>query len=86
MKRYILTCSCHNMDKKGKEAFGILFPGEPIPEVIKGRDRLYKFARKLRNEHILAISKLTGKFAYYVKLEGNVILEEYDLNTMEKIA
>lgn len=87
MKFYILTCSCHNMDKRASEAFSLLFPDAPMPEIVRGRDRLYKLGKSLDNQHILAISKLSGKFAYYIKLDENgKIIEEYDLNTGKRIA
>lgn len=75
----ILCCSCFRMEKKASEAFSILFPNEILPDIIKGKDRIYKFAKSVDNDHITAISKLTGKFAYYVKLDGDKIVEEYDL-------
>lgn len=87
MKSYVLTCSCHNMDKRASEAFSLLFPDVPMPEIARGRDRLYKLGKSLDNQHILAISKLSGKFAYYIKLDENgKIIEEYDLNTGKRIA
>lgn len=79
MKQVILACSCHNQDKKAKEAFSLLFPNEPTPEIIRGRDRVYKFGREIGNDHIIAISKLSGKYAYYVELDGDKIIKEYDL-------
>lgn len=82
----ILTCSCFNMGKKASEAFSILFPNEMLPEIIKGKDRIYKFAKDINNDHITAISKLTGKFAYYVELEDNKIITEYDLMKGTRIA
>ena len=75
----ILCCSCFRMDKKAAEAFTVLFPNEVLPDIIKGKDRIYKFAKSINNDHITAISKLTGKFAYYVDLDGDKIIEEYDL-------
>lgn len=75
----ILCCSCFRMDKKASEAFSVLFPNEVLPDIIKGKDRIYKFAKEINNDHITAISKLTGKFAYYVELDGDKIIEEYDL-------
>lgn len=82
MKRLVLTCSCHNMAKKATEAFSVLFPSEQMPPITKGRDRTYKLAKELGNDHILAISKLSGKFAYYVELDNNnVITKEYNLIT-----
>ena len=82
MKRLVLTCSCFNMAKKATEAFSVLFPNEQMPPITKGRDRIYKLAKELNNDHILAVSKLSGKFAYYVELDNNnVITKEYNLIT-----
>lgn len=79
MKRFILSCSCFNMSKKASVAFTVLFPNEVLPPIIKGRDRLYKLGKELDNDHIIAISKLSGKYAYYVELENGKIVKEYDL-------
>lgn len=87
MKSLILTCSCHNMDKRAKEAFSLLFPDTPMPEIVRGRDRLYKLGKSLDNQHILAISKLSGKFAYYMELdESNAITKEVNLLTGARTA
>lgn len=85
MKDYILTCSCFRMDKKASEAFCIKFPDKVLPPIIKGRDRVYKLSQEIGNEHIKAISKLSGKYAYYVVLNENKITEEYDLLTGRRI-
>ena len=79
MTRFILTCSCFNMGKKASEAFVTLFPNEVLPDIVKGRDRIYKLSQQLNNDHIKAISRLSGKYAYYVELENDKILKEYDL-------
>ena len=85
--KYILICSCFNMGKKASEAYSLKFPDEVLPPIIKGKDRIAKFAAETKNEHIKAISRLSGKFAYYVKLdESNNILEEYNLTTGQRIA
>lgn len=84
--KYILTCTCFNMKKKASEAFSLLFPNEVLPDIVKGRDRIYKLSQEINNEHIKAISKLSGKFAYYVELDGNKITKEYDLLTGKRIA
>lgn len=86
MKEYILICSCFNMGKKASEAFSVLFPDKVLPEIIKGRDRIFKFAEKTGNEHIKAISKLSGKFAYYICLDDGKITTEYDLLRGRRIA
>lgn len=87
MKPYILTCSCHNMGKRASEAFCLLYPDRVLPEIVKGRDRLYKLGKSLGNDHIIAISKLSGKFAYYVELDGNnTITKEINLLTGARVA
>ena len=84
--KYILTCSCFNMGKKATEAFCLLFPNDVLPSIIKGRDRIYKLSQSINNEHVKAISKLSGRFAYYVKLDDGKIVEEYNLLTGKRIA
>lgn len=85
-EQYILTCSCHNMDKKALQAFDALFPNNTHPPIVRGKDRIYKLSKRLNNQHIEAISKLSGKFAYYVRVEDSVIAEEYDLVRGNRIA
>lgn len=82
----ILTCTCFRMDKKAAIAFTTIFPNEVLPDIIKGRDRIGKFANKIKNEHIKAISKLSGRFAYFIELDGDKIIREYDLLTGKRIA
>ena len=84
--KYILVCSCFNMSKKASEAFTTIFPNEVLPEIIKGKDKIFKIANELKNEHMKAISKLSGRFAYYVNLDGDKIIEEYDLIKGRRIA
>ena len=79
MKKIILICSCGGQQKKAAEAFSLLFPNEVLPDIVKGRDKIFKFAESVDNQHIKAISKLTGRFAYYIELDGNNIVMEYDL-------
>lgn len=84
--KYILVCSCFNMSKKASEAFTTIFPNEVLPDIIKGKDKIFKVASELKNEHMKAISKLSGRFAYYVNLDGDKIIEEYDLIKGRRIA
>lgn len=85
MIEYILVCSCFHMDKKASEAFCTMFPNTVLPEIIKGRDRISKLAKKLNNDHIDAISKLSGRYAYYIVLEDGKIVKEYDLTRGTRI-
>lgn len=88
MNKYILCCSCFGVEKRAKEAFGLLTHGQKeLPEIVKGRDRIYKLGKRLSSPHVIALSKLTGKFAYYIQLgQNNVITEEYDLLRGARIA
>ena len=86
MAEIILCCSCHKMDKKAAEAFSVLFPDKILPNIIKGRDRIYKYSQRINNDHVKAISKLSGRFAYYLELEDNKIIKEYDLLKGKRIA
>lgn len=74
------------MDKKAMESFALMFPDKVQPEIIRGRDRIYKLSQKINNEHIKAISKLTGRYAYYVQLENDIIVKEYDLLRGKRIS
>ena len=85
VEKFILVCSCFNMSKKASEAFSVLFPNELLPTVIKGRDRIYKLSLEKKSPHIKAISKLSGKYAYYIEMDGQNILEEYNLLTGKRI-
>lgn len=85
MKEFILICGCFNMGKKASEAFTIIFPNKVLPDIVKGKDRVYKLGKELRNDHILAIAKLSGKFAFYVVLEDDKVVEEYNLLTGKRI-
>jgi hypothetical protein len=74
------------MDKKALEAFSIIFPDRVAPDIIRGRDRIAKFAEKTNNDHIKALSRLSGKFAYYLELNNNKITAEWDLLRGRRIA
>lgn len=87
MTEFLLVCSCFNMKNRAKEAFALLFPNKVLPDTVKGRDRVYKLGQATDNEHILAISKLSGKYAYYIRLnKENKITEEWDLLRGKRLA
>lgn len=85
MTGLILVCSCHKQDTKALDAFAVLFPGRPKPQVLKGRDKIFKYGQEIKNEHITAIGKLSGRFSYYVELENGEITLEYDLTHGKRI-
>lgn len=84
-EKFLLVCSCFNMTKKASEAFSVLFPNEILPTVVKGRDKIYKLSLEKDSPHIKAISRLSGKYAYYIEMDGQNILEEYNLLTGKRI-
>lgn len=84
--KYILICSCFNMGKKATQAFNVLFPNEILPNIVKGKDRIYKLAQDIKNDHISAIAKLSGKFAFYIELKDGKIVKEYNLLTGKRVA
>lgn len=86
MRSFILVCSCFNMSKKASEAFSLLHPDEVLPEIIKGKDRIHKIGKEFGNDHMIALSKLSGRFAYYIQLDNNKIILEEDLLTGRRIA
>ena len=76
----ILTCSCHHQDKKAAEAFSLLYPNEVLPSIVKGRDRVMKFAQAHHNHpHLTALAKISGKYMYYIEMEGDDIIKEVNL-------
>lgn len=79
-RAYLLTCSCSGGKEKAEIAFNILKPNEPTPQVVKGKEAISKLASRYLNDHLRAISKLNGNFAYYIDIADNSnIIEEYDL-------
>lgn len=84
-ERVILTCSCHHQDKKAAEAFSLMFPNSVLPEIVKGRDRVMKYAQAHNNEHLKALAKISGKYMYYIEMEGNEIIKEVNLTNGVRI-
>lgn len=83
---YILVCSCSGGKEKAEVAFSILKPDEPTPQIVKGKEAIAKLASQYDNSHLRAISKLNGKFSYYININDNgKIIEEYDLTRGAKI-
>ena len=84
--KFLLICSCSGTDRTATIAFNILYPNEEIPKIIRGKEAIAKLGSKYKNEHIKSISKLNGKFSYYVMVnENGKIIEEYDLILGKKI-
>lgn len=85
-KAYILICDCSGRQEKAVQAYDIIFPNTPTPQIIKGKEAISKLASQYLNDHLRAISKLKGNFAYYIDIADNSrITEEYDLITGKRI-
>lgn len=84
--KHILICDCSGRQEKAVQAYDIIFPNTPVPQIIKGKEAISKLAAKYNNAHLRAISKLKGNFSYYIDVtESGKITEEYDLITGRKI-
>lgn len=85
-ERVILACSCHGQAKKAAEAFCLLYPNSVLPDIIKGRDRVMKFAQAHHNHpHLTALAKISGKYMYYIEMEGDEIIKEINLTNGVRI-
>ena len=85
MKDYILTCSCSGQAKKAEMAYNILRPESKIPEIVIGKEKIFKLGCDLNNMHIKSISKIKGVFSYFVSVSGEEIVEEYNLLTGKQL-
>lgn len=85
--KYIFVCQCSGGPEKAKAAYEILFPNAQMPQIIKGKEAIAKFASQYQNDHLKAIAKLKGNFAYYLDISTTgKITEEYDLITGKRLA
>ena len=85
MKDYILTCQCSGQARKAKMAYEILRPEKEVPEVVIGREKIFKLGCDLNNIHIKSIAKIKGVFSYFISVKGDEIVEEYNLMTGKRL-
>lgn len=83
-KRIILCCDCAHTPEFSRDAFSLLFPGEEMPEMVVGRDKILDLLNELpesvfRNYvHALYVNK--NKFSYlFVLDEDDDIIEQWNL-------
>ena len=83
MSEYLIICGCSGMPRRAESAFRIAFPGAKTPVVYRGKSRITELAGQHSgtdfSRYLLAISKKSGKFAYYIKEEDGVVTLNYDL-------
>lgn len=88
MKDYLLICTCSGREKKAREALAIIKPDLDQDDITlaKGKEQISRVANEHNNDHLKAISKLTGNYSYYVRMDGDKIIEEWELIKMRRIA
>lgn len=85
--KFLLICSCSGQSRKAEIAYDIIYPDAPIPQMVKGKEAIAKLATKYKNDHLKAISKLSGNYSYYIDItDSGKIIEEYDLTTGKRVA
>lgn len=69
MNEYIVTCRCLGMPKFAQEAYSMLFPENPNPELFSGASHIYKLADSFPNsefqKYLKGLARSKEKFAYY---------------------
>ena len=83
MNEYIIICGCSGMPRRAESAFHIAFPNKKMPVIYKGKSQITELAGQKTgtnlSRYLLAISKKSGKFAYYIKEDGGDVSLNYDL-------
>lgn len=83
MSEFLVICGCTGMPRRAESAFKIAFPGEKVPVIYKGKSRITELAGQKSgtdlSRYLSAISKKSGKFAYYIREEDGAVTLSYDL-------
>ena len=87
----LFICSCSGVRERAEAGFKILFPKEEIPNVYRGEAAILKVAHANSGtnlgEYLTAISKMNGRFAYYVAADENGdVTDNYNLLSGKKVA
>lgn len=83
MSNYLVICGCSGMRHRAESAFKIAFPLKKAPAVRKGKSQITQLAGQYSgtdlSRYLLAISKKSGKFAYYIEENDGTVTLNYDL-------
>lgn len=83
MSEYLIICGCSGMQHKAELAFNVAFPRKAIPTVCRGKSQISELAGRHSgtdlSRYLLAISKKSGRFAYYIEEDNGVVTLNYDL-------
>ena len=86
----LLVCKCPGKDADAKAAFSVLFPGEPVPEVLIGRSQILTLSEQYPRTEISsqarAMARNKDKYAYYLEYDNDgMVLNKYNLMTGAKV-
>lgn len=83
MSEYLAICGCSGMQHRAESAFKIAFPRKATPTVCRGKSQISELAGKHSGtdlaRYLLAISKKSGRFAYYIEENNGTVTLNYDL-------
>ena len=88
---YIITCKCGGIDEKAKAGFELLFPGRPLPKIIRHQN-IHTFLSTIPKDWIFSsyvadnLIRNKEKFAFYFEVtpDGR-IAKMYNLITGKKV-
>lgn len=86
MTNIIITCTCKGTPAFAKDAFQILYPGQPVPEIVSEKNQIYTVAEKWQGtnfgNYAKALAKNQEKFAYYFEIaENGDVITQINLKT-----
>lgn len=83
MSEYLIICGCSGMQHRAESSFKIAFPRKETPTVCRGKSQIAQLAGQRSgtdfSRYLLAISKKSGRFAYYIEEEDGAVSLNYDL-------
>lgn len=88
---YIVTCQCNDMPKFAQEAYSMLFPDNPNPELLSSKSNITHLADQYPNsefqKYLKGLARSKEKFAYLFKVtENGEIKSLINLKTGAKVA
>lgn len=90
MTEYIVVCKCSGMKEKAVSAFKISNPLKEVPQVVVGANAIGVLAEQKPNtnfcNYLKAISKKSGRYAYYIKEDNGDVVSTYDLIKGKRVA
>lgn len=89
MSNYLVICGCSGMQHRAESALKIAFPLKTTPTVCRGKSQIAQLAGQHSgtdlSRYLLAISKKSGRFAYYIEDNDGTVTMNYDLLKGKKV-